>query len=72
MNSNNISIGDLVKLKGFKLQEPSEVPYGLVDDASRSYCHVQWINANIAERYALKPWIEITKLEIIHKANQTP
>jgi len=75
-NMNNvdvdINIGDLVRLKGFKLQKASEVPYGLVEKISYKYCNVQWLNKSIADRFALNKVIEKIKLEIIHKASQNP
>ena len=68
MKNIDIDIGDLVRLKGFKLSDPSEVPYGLVEYAS---WRVQWLNTDIAERFALTKLVEKTKLEIIHKASQS-
>lgn len=73
MKNIDIDIGDLVRLKGFKLSDPSEVPYGLVEYASwrADHCRVQWLNTDIAERFALTKLVEKTKLEIIHKASQS-
>ena len=75
MKNIDINIGDLVRLKGFKLSDPSEVPYGLVEHAgypTSQHCRVQWLNTNIAERFALTKLVEKIKLEIIQKANQSP
>ena len=73
MKNIDINIGDLVRLKGFKLSNPSEVPYGLVEHAGNTkHCKVQWLNKDIANGFALTKLVEKIKLEIIHKASQSP
>ena len=75
MKNIDINIGDLVRLKGFKLSDPSEVPYGLVEHAgfpNAKHCRVQWLSKDIANRFALTKLVEKIKLEIIHKASQSP
>ena len=73
MKNNKFKVGDLVRLKGFKRAKPEDVPYGMVIVDNYPFHNgrmvpVKWLNKNVADRYVLKSYIEIEKLEILQKA----
>jgi len=61
----NINIGDLVTLRG--LSQLSEKPIGLVRAMwpGSKKLKVDWLNVELANRFALQPIMEVKKLEIV-------
>ena len=62
-----MSIGDLVKLKGFELTDPNDIPHGIIAaNFGLGKFKVRWLNDDIAGRWALTPIVSADKLELIN------
>lgn len=74
MKKNKFEIGDLVRLKGFKVTKPEDVPYGMVIYAGKGIYYgrgsikVKWLNKDVADRYVLTSYVLEEKLELLQKA----
>ena len=63
----DISVGDLVSLKG--LSNQSEVPIGIVNKQIGFRMHeILWLNEDLATRFALVNQIKSHRLEVVSKA----
>ena len=63
----DISVGDLVTLKG--LSNQSEVPIGIVNKQIGFRMHeILWLNQDLATRFALVNQIKSHRLEVVSKA----
>jgi hypothetical protein len=61
-----MKVGDLVKLKGFKLSNPNEIPHGfIVANLGLNKYKVRWLNLELAARWAVTPIMPQDKLELI-------
>ena len=61
-----MKVGDLVKLKGFKLSNPNEIPHGfIVANLGLNKFKVRWLNLELAARWAVTPIMPQDKLELI-------
>jgi len=66
MNSSNINIGDLVKLKGFKKLDINETPVGIVvADLGINKFKINWADESIARRFSLTEIMHLDRLELI-------
>ena len=62
-----MQVGDLVKLKGFNIANPNEVPHGLVSaNFGLNKYKIKWLDEDIANRWALGPIIAAESLEVIN------
>jgi hypothetical protein len=62
-----VKVGDLVKLKGFNLTDPNEIPHGLIaGNFGLNKFKVRWLDDDIAVRWALGPIVEGDSLEVIN------
>lgn len=62
-----MKVGDLVKLKGFDLSHPNDVPHGIISaDLGLNKFKVKWLNEKIAQRWAIAVIVSIDKLELIN------
>jgi len=62
-----MNIGDLVKLKGFKQSHPNDIPHGIISaDLGLNKYKVNWLNEDIASRWAMPAIMPIEKLELIN------
>ena len=61
-----MKVGDLVKLKGFKVANPNEIPHGfIVANLGLNKYKVRWLNLELAARWAVTPIMPQDKLELI-------
>ena len=61
-----MKVGDLVKLKGFKLSNPNEIPHGfIVANLGLNKYKLRWLNLELAARWAVTPIMPQDKLELI-------
>ena len=61
-----MKVGDLVKLKGFKLSNPNEIPHGfIVANLGLNKYKVRWLNLELAAQWAVTPIMPQDKLELI-------
>ena len=64
-----MNVGDLVKLKGFNLSNPNDVPHGIISaDLGLNKFKVRWLNDEIANRFAVSSIVPVEKLELINKS----
>tara|TARA_Y100000296_G_C4960658_1_gene150794 strand:- start:233 stop:433 length:201 start_codon:yes stop_codon:yes gene_type:complete len=62
-----MKVGDLVKLKGFKNSNQNEIPHGLITaELGLNKFKVEWLNKNVALRWALTSVVAFDKLELIN------
>ena len=62
-----MKVGDLVKLKGFKNTNQNEIPHGLITaELGLNKFKVEWLNKNVALRWALTSVVAFDKLELIN------
>ncbi len=62
-----MNIGDLVKLKGFELTDQNDIPHGIITaNFGLGKYKVNWLNDDIASRWALTPIVPAEKLELIN------
>ena len=63
----NIEVGDLITLKGFK--NKNERPVGLViSNNGNHFTNVMWLKEKYRNRFALRDYIESSKIELVSKA----
>jgi len=61
-----MKVGDLVKLKGFKVSNPNDIPHGfIVADLGLDKFKIKWLDPDLAARWAMSPITPIEKLELI-------
>lgn len=61
-----MKVGNLVKLKGFNLTNPNDVPHGfIVADLGLNKYKIKWLNPELATRWAMSPIMPSEKLELI-------
>ena len=61
-----MNIGDLVKLKGFKLTNQNDIPHGIISaDLGLNKFKVRWLNEDVAHRWAVPAIIPMEKLELL-------
>ena len=61
-----MKVGDLVKLKGFELTNPNDIPHGfIVADLGLNKYKIRWLNPELATRWAMNSITPIEKLELI-------
>tara|TARA_R110002020_G_scaffold423514_1_gene632604 strand:- start:1418 stop:1612 length:195 start_codon:yes stop_codon:yes gene_type:complete len=61
-----MKVGDLVKLKGFELTDPNDIPHGfIVADLGLNKYKIRWLNPELATRWAMNSITPIEKLELI-------
>jgi hypothetical protein len=61
-----MKVGDLVKLKGFKVANPNEIPHGfIIADLGLNKFKIKWLDPDLAARWAMTPITPIEKLELI-------
>ena len=58
-----MKVGNLVKLKGFNLTHPNDIPHGfIVADLGLNKYKIQWLNPELAARWAMSPIMPSEKL----------
>jgi hypothetical protein len=61
-----MKVGDLVKLKGFNITDPNEIPHGfIVADLGLKKFKIKWLNPALAARWAVSTITPQDKLELI-------
>ena len=66
-----MNIGDLVKLKGFKITNQNEVPHGIISaDLGLDKYKVRWLNEEVALRWTLPAIMPLEKLELISSVRE--
>ena len=61
-----MKVGDLVKLKGFELTNPNDIPHGfIVADLGLNKYKIRWLNPELATRWAMTSKTPIEKIELI-------
>ena len=61
-----MKVGDLVKLKGFNVTNPNEIPHGfIVADLGLNKFKIKWLNPALAARWAVGAITAQDKLELI-------
>jgi hypothetical protein len=62
-----MKIGDLVKLKGFSLSSPNDIPHGLIiASLGLDKYKIKWLNDELATRWAVSVIMPSDKLELIN------
>ena len=65
-----MKVGDLVKLKGFKITNQNEVPHGVISaDFGLGKVKVMWLNEEVAATWALSKMMDTDKLEVINSVD---
>ena len=61
-----MKVGDLVKLKGFKVSNPNDIPHGfIIADLGLKKFKIKWLDPDLAALWAMSPIMSIEKLELI-------
>jgi len=67
MSESTFSIGDLIKIRGFKRLPLNETPIGIISaNLGLDKYKVDWTNKNIARRHGLRDIVISSKIELLH------